>query len=201
MGSSRAQSVNIGVVDMQECLNQYFQTKTEVEKINALAKQKQAEIDAKTPEFEALTNRLTTFDSQLRDTAISEPKRRALATELQTVLKERMAKGREIEEAKSKAQAAIMEARQKMEMDLVAAIRKVVDAHSAEAGLDLVFDKSFLPKANKVILVTSPKVPDLTAAVIADLNKYAPADFTATGPAESPAAAATVGPANSGEGN
>jgi Skp family chaperone for outer membrane proteins len=201
-GQSHAQSINVGVVDMQECLNQYFQTKTEVEKINALAKRKQAGIDAMSPDFEALTNRLTALDSKLRDTAISDQKRRTLANDLQNTLKERMAKGREIEEAKRKAQAEIVEARQMMELDLVSTIRKVVDARAAEAGLDLVFDKSFLPKANKVILVTSPRVPDLTAAVIADLNRQAPADFTTASPAGTPAGTAgTAASASAGEGN
>ena len=48
-------------------------------------------------------------------------------------------------------------------------------------GLDLVFDKSFLPKANKAILYTSPNVKDLTSEVIASLNAGAPASSGAAG--------------------
>jgi len=52
-------------------------------------------------------------------------------------------------------------------------------------GLDLIFDKSFLPKANKAILYTSEKVKDLTGEVVASLNAGAPAGTT---PAAKPAA-------------
>jgi len=40
--------------------------------------------------------------------------------------------------------------------------------------LDLIFDKSFLPKANKAILFTSANVKDLTAETVAALNAGAP---------------------------
>jgi Skp family chaperone for outer membrane proteins len=184
--NSRAQSpaLNIGVVDMQECLNMYYKTKIEVEGVNAIAKEKQTEIDAKTADYEALTKKAAALDQKARDSALNQEQRQASFNELQGILQERMAKGREIEEAKGKAQAMIIDARQKMELNLVTSIREVVNAQSTAAGLDLVFDKSFLPKANKVILVTSAKVPDLTAGVIAELNKGAPAgSTTATPPA------------------
>ena len=68
-----------------------------------------------------------------------------------------------------------MTARQEMEATLVDEIKKTVDGIVQAQGLDLVFDKSFLPKANKAILYTSAKVMDLTTDVIAALNAGAPA--------------------------
>ena len=68
-----------------------------------------------------------------------------------------------------------MEARGEMEKALVGEIKATVNSIVEAQGLDLVFDKSFLPKANKVILYTSDKVKDITADVIASLNKGAPA--------------------------
>lgn len=193
-GRAQAPALNIGVVDMQECLNQYYRTKVEVEGVNAIAKEKQTEIDAKTADYEALTKKAAALDQKARDSALNTEQRQAAFNELQGILQERMAKGREIEEAKGKAQTLIIDARQKMELNLVTSIRAVVDAQAAAAGLDLVFDKSFLPKANKVILVTSAKVPDLTAAVIAELNKGAPAgSTTATPPAGGAAPAGAKG--------
>lgn len=177
-----AQALNIGVVDMQECLNQFYKTKLEVEGVNAIAKEKQAEIDAKRADYEALTKKATDLDKKARDTALGQDQRQAAVNELQGIMQERIAKGREIDEAQRRAQQEIVDARQTMEQTLVTSIRAVVDAQSAAAGLDLVFDKSFLPKANKVILVTSPKVPDLTAGVIAELNKDAPAGSAAPAP-------------------
>ncbi|MCB1062592.1 MAG: OmpH family outer membrane protein [Verrucomicrobiae bacterium] len=167
--------LNIGVVDMQECLNQYYKTKIEVEGVNAIAKEKQKEIDSKRGDYEALTTRAASLDEKARDTSLSAEQRQAAFNELQGIMQERMAKGREISEAERRAQQEIIEARQKMEQTLVASIRELVNAKSAAKGLDLVYDKSFLPKANKVILFTSEKVPDITAEIIAELNKDAPA--------------------------
>ncbi len=172
--------LNIAVVDMQECLNQFYKTKEEVEAVNAIAKEKQGEIDAKRADYEALTKKAAGLDEKARDTAMSQEQRQAAFNELQQIMQERMAKGREIQEAERRAQQEIIEARQKMEQTLVATIREIVDGMSAAKGLDLVYDKSFLPKANKVILFTSDKVPDLTAEIIATLNKDAPAGATTT---------------------
>ena len=91
----------------------------------------------------------------------------------------------DIQEAERRAQQEIIEARQKMEQTLVATIREIVDGICVSKGLDLVYDKSFLPKANKVILFTSDKVPDLTDGIIAELNKDAPADAATTSAAPS----------------
>ena len=177
LSNASAQSgLNIGVVDMQECLNQYYKTKMEVEAVNAIAKEKQAEIDSKRGDYEALTKRAAALDEKARDTSLSTEQRQAAQNELVgSVMQERMAKGREIQEAERRAQQEIIEARQKMEQTLVATIREIVDAQAKASGLDIVYDKSFLPKANKVILYTSEKVPDITAPIIAELNKDAPA--------------------------
>ena len=91
-------------------------------------------------------------------------------------MQERMAKGREIAEAERRARTEILEARQKMKSgSRFRGIREVVNSVAAAAGHDMVLDKSFLPKANKVILLVSEKVPDLTATVTAALNKDKPA--------------------------
>lgn len=175
--SANAQGgLSIGVVDMQECLNQFYKTKQEVEAVNGIAKEKQTEIDSKRADYEALTKKAAGLDEKARDTAMSQEQRQSAFNELQQIMQERMAKGREIQEAERRAQQEIIEARQKMESTLVATIREIVDTMSAAKGLDLVYDKSFLPKANKVILFTSEKVPDLTAEIIAELNKEAPAN-------------------------
>jgi Skp family chaperone for outer membrane proteins len=63
-----------------------------------------------------------------------------------------------------------MQARSDMEATLVGEIKEAVNAIVETQGHDLVFDKSFLPKANKAILYTSSNVVDLTDEVVAALN-------------------------------
>lgn len=177
-------ALNIGVVDMQECLNQFYRTKEEVDGVNVIAREKQSEIDAKRADYEALTKRAASLDERARDNSLSNEQRQAAFNELQGIMQERMAKGREIQEAERRAQQEIIDARQKMEQLLVATIRETVSAISQARGLDIVYDKSFLPKANKVILFTSENVPDITAPVIAEINKDAPPGFVPGAPFE-----------------
>ncbi|MCB1236376.1 MAG: OmpH family outer membrane protein [Verrucomicrobiae bacterium] len=179
-----AQNIKIGVVDMQECLNQFYKTPIELKKVTDLATEKTKELDGRRADYESMTKKAAELDARARDTSLgAEPRQQALG-ELQQVLQERAAKGQEIAAAEQKIRAEILEARQKMETSLVELVREQVDAATTQQGLDLVFDKSFLPKANKVIVFTSKNVPDVTGSVVAALNKDAP-----------PAAAAPAAPA------
>lgn len=180
---SMAQNPAIGVVDMQECLNKYYKTELEVAKINALAKEKQGALDARRANYEALTRKAADLDKTAGDPALGQEPRQQAVNELRQVMQERQAKGREIAEAEQKSRQEVLVARQAMEKALVDELREVVEAKAAESGIDLVFDKSFLPKANKVILVANDKVPDITEAIIAHLNANKPAGAGAAAPA------------------
>ena len=72
-----SQGLNIAVVDMQQCLNEYYKTEVEVEKVNALAKEKQIELDARKADYETLTKKATDLDNRARDTALSQEQRQA----------------------------------------------------------------------------------------------------------------------------
>jgi Skp family chaperone for outer membrane proteins len=122
-----------------------------------------------------MTNQMSELDAVYKDTALAEGKRKEALEKLQALFQERQAKGKEISDAQRKASSEVMTARQEMEATLVEEIKKAVDAVVEAKALDLVFDKSFLPKANKAILYTSEKVTDLTAEVVGKLNASAPA--------------------------
>ncbi len=176
-----AQELKIAVVDMQEALNQYYKTEIQVKQINDLADEKRKNLDERQAAYQQMTNQMAEHDAVYRDTLLAESKREEALKKLQALNEERMAKAKEIGDAQRKAQAEIMTARTEMEETLVAEIKKTVDSIVTAQGLDLVFDKSFLPKANKAILYTSSNVKDLTAEVIATLNAGAPATTTTTG--------------------
>jgi len=169
-----AQGLKIAVVDMQEALNQYFKTTIEVEKINALAEEKRANIDERTAAYQKMTSQMTELDKKVKDAALAQQAREDALQQLNALAQERAAKGKEIQDAQRKASAEIMAARQEMEATLVGEIREALDSIVAAEQLDLVFDKSFLPKANKAILHTSENVRDLTGDVVASLNANAP---------------------------
>ncbi|MEM6915216.1 MAG: OmpH family outer membrane protein [Verrucomicrobiota bacterium] len=165
-----AQGLNIAVVDMQDALNRYYKTEIEVEKINSMAEEKRKNIDERQAAYQMMTNQMTELDKTVRDTIIAEEKRKEAMEKLQALAQERANKGKEIADAQRKAQAEVMTARSEMESTLVGEIKDTVNAIVEAQGHDLVFDKSFLPKANKAILYTSDNVVDLTEEVVSALN-------------------------------
>lgn len=173
-----AQELKIAVVDMQDALNRYYKTEIEVKKINDMADEKRKNLDERSAAYQQMTSKAAELDAIYRDTANAESKRKEALAELQTLLQERDAKGKEIADAQRKASSEVMAARQEMEATLVDEIKKTVNTIVEAQGLDLIFDKSFLPKANKAILYTSANVKDLTDEVISSLNAGAPAGAT-----------------------
>jgi len=175
ISSAQAQEIKIAVVDMQEALNKYYKTEIQVKEINDLADEKRKNLDERQAAYQQMTSQMSELDTVYKDTSLAESKRKEALEKLQALFQERNAKGKEISDAQRKASAEVMTARQEMEATLVDEIKKTVDGIVQAQGLDLVFDKSFLPKANKAILYTSAKVKDLTTDVIASLNAGAPA--------------------------
>lgn len=179
-GTASAQGIKIAVVDMQDALNRYYKTDIEVGKINAMADEKRKNIDERQAAYQQMTNQMTELDKVVRDTSLAESKRQEAMEKLQALAQERAAKAKEIQDAQRKASAEVMQARSEMESTLVGEIKEAVNAIVEAQGHDLVFDKSFLPKANKAILYTSDNVADLTEEVVSALNAGAPAS-TSTG--------------------
>ncbi|MCF6313361.1 MAG: OmpH family outer membrane protein [Verrucomicrobiales bacterium] len=179
VSKASAQDIKIGVVDMQQCLNKYYKTKLKVKDVEAQAKGSRAKLDERVADFKRIQVRLGALDKKARDTALSQEARKGAAVEMQQLVQEGRAKERELQEAQRKAQGELLNARQQMEKTLVDEVRVVVNEASKKAGLDMVIDKSFLPRGNKVLVVVTEKVPDLTDAVIAVLNKDAPPEAAA----------------------
>ncbi len=173
--SASGQELKIAVIDMQEALNQFYKTEIQVKQINDLADEKLKNLDERQAAYQQMNNKMAELDAVYKDTALAESKRKEALEQLQALFRERQAKGKEISDAQRKASAEVMTARQEMEANLVDEIKKTVDTIVQAQGLDLVFDKSFLPKANKAILYTSENVKDLTAEVVSTLNAGAPA--------------------------
>lgn len=173
-----AQEIKIAVVDMQEALNQFYKTEIQVNQINQLADEKRKNLDERQAAYQQMMSQMVELDGVYKDTALAQAKREEALKKLQALDEERMAKGKEISDAQRKAQTEVMTARQEMEENLVGEIRKTVESIVESQGYDLVFDKSFLPKANKAILYTSANVKDLTEEIIATLNAGKPAATT-----------------------
>ena len=165
-----AQDTKIALVDMQQALNDYNRTKVEVDKINAFGEEKPKALDEKKAALKQITDKMVELQKTAADSALDEAPRKAAAEQFQALAKERYAKLKEIADDERKASQELLKARQEMEAALVADIRGVMEQLAKSQSVDLIFDKSFLPKANKAIIYSSANVIDLTGEIVGVLN-------------------------------
>lgn len=169
-----AANIKIGVIDMQDCLTKYYRTEEETAKLNEVAKEKREELEERNADFMKLNKLLSDEDKKRRETALPAEVRQAADKKVADLLEERAAKQNEIQEFQRRIQSEMMTLRQEMETTLVEEAKDTVAAVAEAEGLDMVHDKSFLPRANKAIVYISGNVKDITEAVVAKLNVDAP---------------------------
>ncbi len=162
--------VKLAVVDVEKALADFKKTQQEVDRINAYATEKRANIDNRNADYQALTSKMVKLDNTVRNEANPEAMRLEAQKELDGLAQARVAKAREIEDATRRADQELLLMRQDMEKMLMKEVNAVVDQIGQEEGVDMIFDKSFLPQSRKNILFTSSKIIDLTDRVIAKLN-------------------------------
>lgn len=165
-----AQDLRIAVVDMQETLNRYHRTEIEVGKINEIADEKRRALEERETAFQEEGNQGLELQRTMSDSSLAEAVRREAAEKFQVFARERQVRSVEIADAQRKSAAELAQARVEIEATLVSEIRSALDEIAESRGYDLVFDKSFLPKASKSILRLSDQVPDLTEDLVAALN-------------------------------
>ena len=164
-------NLKIAVVDMQQALTDYNRTKKEVDAINEFGEAKNKGLDEKKADLKKITDQMLDLQKIAAETANGEDKRKKAAEDFQKLARERNAKLKEIADDERKLAEEILKMRQEMEATLVEDIRKVMTNMAQTQGIDLIFDKSFLPKANKAIIFLSDNVTDLTKAIVDELNK------------------------------
>lgn len=166
----QAQNIKIGLVDMQKALNDYKQTGIETDKINAQATIFQNEAKTRGEALKKIQDQMLEQKAIYDDGDKNEETRKKAFDLLQQLRQEGAAKQKEAIELGQKNAETLAKMRKDMEVKLVAEITAVMEAKAKENGADLVFDKSFLPRANKAIIYTSANVLDMTDSIISQLN-------------------------------
>lgn len=168
--SLQAQDLKIGLVDMQKALNEFNKTAIRTNEINASATTFKTEGEKRGTELKALAEKIQALTLEVQDTEKNEASREKAATERGELAKQYQEKQNAAVAAGRKAAEELAKARKDMENELVAEITEVMKAEAGKNGVDLIFDKSFLPRANKAIIYVSPKVLDLTEEIVKILN-------------------------------
>ena len=169
-----ASEVRVAVVDMQHVLNEYYKTKVETGKLNILIERRQKKITELIEGQKERIENMGVLKKKLDDTAVAKSAKKNTAKAYELQMKVIATRGQELKYHRQKASVEIATAQAEMEKILLVEIKKEMKAVIAANGVDLVFDKSFLPKASKAIIHTSAKINDLSERIITSLNAMAP---------------------------
>ena len=169
--AAEAANVKIAIVHMQQVLNRYEQTQVEVQALNDLMADHKKQADEEKARLKQLSDELLGLQNTAADSALAETRRKEAATAFQKKFGERQALIQKIQDLESDASEAVTKERANMEMRLVSVIDKMIETIAEEQQIDIVWDSSFLPKANKAIKYTSSRVKDLTEKIIERLNE------------------------------
>ncbi len=169
-----APRTKVAVIDIQEVLNDYYKTKIEIDKLNALVDSREEKIKETGEVWKKKLAKLGELRKKLDDSALSKSVKEKVAVEFKELATEAAAKEKELLYFRKKASVEISTARAEMERILLSEIKTEMKEVIEASGIDIVFDKSFLPKANKAIIFTSKRVVDLSAKLVDSLNAKAP---------------------------
>jgi len=152
----------IAVIDMQSVLNKYKRTHIEVGTINLQAEKREEGSNRLERELTRIIEE-TKLQEKKPENAIQQSRLSALHLK-------RTTKQNEIESYETVTSQLLLNSRNEMEKilltDIAAAVQQV-----AEFRFDLVFDKSYLPKANKLIVYQSQGVVEISSDVLQILNQ------------------------------
>ncbi len=165
--------IRVAVLDMQSALDNYYRTEQEKAKIEALAERRKAVFEALKAEIDAAKPNVEKLQKEATDSSLSSSKREEAETAFKKAAVELVARERRLLYLRRKASVEIATAHKEMEVTLVREIKDQISDIVPTLDVDIVFDKSFLPKAKKLILHASPNVTDVTAAVVGALNQKA----------------------------
>ncbi len=176
------ESAKMAVVDMHRAFNEYHKTVTAIEEMREASASKKAHIEVLSETLTDVTAKIEAADKRFKDNVLADDERKKALVEMQELFGERDAKFRELQELETEVNALINQRQKRIEEELLDEIRAEVSAMSDEQTIDLVLDRSFLPKSKKVIVHTSSRVVDLTDDLIKRLNAGAKDQPAATKP-------------------
>ena len=176
LGTSSAQSLKVGIVDMTRVFAEYYKTKDAEKKVNdgkAIAKK---ELDERNARYKQLIEKYQELVGAIKDPGISEELRAQKQKEAQDIAAEARSLEREKKEFAERRQRQLLEQVDRMRKAILEEIKELVETMSKEGNYDLVFDKSGLGTRGIPFLLHSKDAVDFSNDVIATLNANAPAE-------------------------
>ncbi len=192
-----AQTLKVGIVNMQEVLQGYYKSKQAQVDLNQRRDDIKKDLDVRRNKLKDLTREVEDLQKLIRDEGTTQEFKRLKMQELENKGSEGRALARDLEQLAKQKERQLMLELERTFRGIRDEVKVVVDEISKKDGYDLVFDKSAVGMGGSPFLLFSKDAVDFTPSVLTSLNKDAPAEFKNAPPAAPPAEA--TAPATGGQ--
>ena len=186
-GMAQAQTLKVGIVNMQEVLMGYYKSKQAQVEMTQRRDDIKKDLDVRRAKLRDLTREAEDLQKLIRDESTTNEFRKLKSQELENKAREANALARDLEQVAKQKEKQLMLELERTFRGIRDEVKVVVDEISKKDGYDLVFDKSAIGLSQTPFLLFSKDAVDFTPAILAKLNADAPAEFKNAPPVAPPA--------------
>jgi Skp family chaperone for outer membrane proteins len=187
-GMTHAQTLKVGIVNMQEVLQGYYKAKQAQVDLSQRRDDIKKDLDVRRAKLRDLVRETEDLEKLIRDESTTAEFRRLKMQERDNKGREANALARDLDQVAKQKERQLMLELERTFRGIRDEVKVVVDEISKKDGYDLVFDKSAIGMGGTPFLLFSKDAVDFTPAILTQLNADAPADFKNAPPVAPPAA-------------
>lgn len=173
-GAASASAQKVGMVDMNQIFQAYYETKDAEAKINEAREAARKELEEQMETFKGSVEAINKLNQEIESKALSDQAKGGKAQERDKKIAETRALEQKINEFRQTREKQLQDQMQRMRNGIVEKIIKVVQDRVKTGGYDIVFDKSGLSSNLVPIVLFSKDEMDFSKSVIDELNKTKP---------------------------
>lgn len=166
--------LEIALVDLQKCFNDYYKTEEAKTRINEQGSGYQKEFNDRMEDYKKLVDQINALREGEKDPSLSEAARKERQDRLKEKIQEAQTRERELNDFRQTSSRLLQDQQMRMRKTIVDEINKKVEEFS-KGKYNLVLDKSGQTLNGTSALVYTEGVTDITDEVIKALNKDKPA--------------------------
>ena len=185
--AAQAQSLKVGVVDMNKVFSGYYKTKDAENKINDAREVAKKELDDRMESHKQLLDEINQLNKDIDNAALSASAKSDRQKKREDKIQQVRSLEQEINEFKSSREKQLQEQAVRMRNQIVEEIMTIINARVKSDNYDLVFDKSGQSMGGVPVVLHSNDKMEFSDDVISSLNKNRPTAAVApVAPAASP---------------
>ena len=186
--AAQAQSIKVGVVDMNKVFSGYYKTKDAENKINDAREVAKKELDDRMESHKQLLDEINQLNKDIDNAALSATAKTDRQKKREDKIQQVRSLEQEINEFKTSREKQLQEQAVRMRNQIVEEIMTIINAKVKSDNYDLVFDKSGQSLNGVQIVLHSNDKMEFSDDVITALNKNRPATASAPVAPAAPAA-------------